>query len=111
VYSDTYLIDLRPPVVYLEVEPGDTLTRTVTILAYDELSDVEEMWLSNDPLFREGVVTLPYTTTVEWAFDERRVAWVEVVDGVGNFSEPYPAFAAERELGNKVHLPVIMKNQ
>jgi hypothetical protein len=94
VYSDTYLVDTTPPVVYVEVAAGDTLTRTVTVLAYDELAAVETMYLSNDPLMIEGVVTLPYTDTVEWPFDERRVVWVQVADSVGNVTEPYPAYAA-----------------
>ena len=91
VYSDTYAVDTTPPVLYVEVEPGDTLTRDVTVLAYDELAAVETMHLSNDPLMIGGVVTLPYSDTVEWAFDERRVVWVQVEDSVGNVSEPYPA--------------------
>ena len=94
VYSDTYLVDTTPPVVYVEVAAGDTLTRTVTVLAYDELATVETMYLSNDPLMIEGVVMLPYTDTVEWVFDERRVVWVQVEDSVGNVTEPYPAYAA-----------------
>jgi murein DD-endopeptidase MepM/ murein hydrolase activator NlpD len=93
VYSDTYLVDTTPPVVYVEVASGDTLTRTVTVLAYDELAAVETMYLSNDPLMIEGVVTLPYTLTVEWVFDERWVVWVQMEDSVGNFSEAYPACA------------------
>ena len=94
VYSDTYLVDTTPPVLYVEVVAGDTLTRTVTVLAYDELATVETMYLSNDPLMIEGVVMLPYTDTVEWVFDERRVVWVQVEDSVGNVTEPYPAYAA-----------------
>ncbi len=97
VYSDTYLVDTVPPAVYVEVEPGSTLTRTMRIYAYDglvgESAGVALMRLTNDPSFIEGVVTMPYTDTVEWIFDERRVVWVQVKDGVGNWSEPYPAFA------------------
>jgi hypothetical protein len=88
VYSDTYAVDTTPPMVYVEVAAGDTLTRTVTVLTYDELAAVETMYLSNDPLMIEGMVTLPYTDTVEWAFDERRVVWVQVKDSVGNVAEP-----------------------
>jgi hypothetical protein len=55
--------------------------------------DVETIYLSNDPLMIEGVVTLPYTESVAWTFDERRVVWVQVEDSVGNISEPYPAYA------------------
>jgi len=94
VYSSTYVVDTTLPVMYVEVEPGDTLTRTVRIYAYDELSTVTAMRLTNDPLLIEGVVTVPYTDTVTWAFDGRRVVWVQVQDSVGNWSEPYPAYAA-----------------
>ena len=93
VYSDTYQIDTTPPVVYVEVAPGNTLTRTVQIYAYDELAMLEKVRLSNDPLMIEGVATVPYTDTVTWTFDERWVVWVQVQDDVGNWSEPYPAYA------------------
>lgn len=52
------------------------------------------MALSNDPLLIEGVVTQPYTDTVAWTFDDRRVIWVQTTDSIGNRSEPYPAYAA-----------------
>jgi hypothetical protein len=93
VYSDTYAVDTTPPVLYVEVAPGATLTRAVTVLAYDELAGVATMHLTNDPLMIKDMVTLPYTPTVEWAFDERRVVWVQLEDSVGNVSEPYPAYA------------------
>ena len=83
-----------PPVVYVEVAPGETLTRTVNVYAYDELADLGVMRLSNDPLMVEGVVTVPYTPTVTWTFDDRRVVWVQLSDSVGNWAEPYPAYAA-----------------
>ena len=110
VYTATYLVDTEPPVLYVEVVPGDTLTRTVTILAYDELTGLGRMWLSNDPLMLDGVVSMPYTSTVTWAFDERRVVWVQVEDGVGNVSEPYPAYAGEGEVESKVYLPLVIRN-
>jgi hypothetical protein len=93
VYSDTYRVDTTPPVVYVGVEPGSTPTRTLQIYAYDELAGLETLRLSNDPLMIEGVVTRPYTDTLEWTFDERWVVWVQVKDDVGNWSEPYPAYA------------------
>lgn len=95
VYSDTYLVDRTPPDVYVEVSRGETLIRrTVTVLAWDELADIADMRVTNDPLMMEGVVTLPYTETIEWTFDDHRVVWVQVEDSVGNWGEPYPAFAS-----------------
>ena len=94
VYSDTYMVDTTPPEVYVEVAPGETLTRTVNVYAYDELADLGTMRLSNDPLMVEDVVTVSYTPTVTWTFDDRRVVWVQLSDSVGNWSEPYPAYAA-----------------
>jgi hypothetical protein len=94
VYSDTYQVDLTPPQLFVEVAPGETLTRTVNIFAYDELAALSLMRLSNDPLLFEGLATLPYSETVTWAFDDRRVVWVQVRDSVGNWTEPYPAYAA-----------------
>lgn len=93
VYSDTFLVDTMPPVMYVEVAPGDTLTRTVHVQAYDELGSVATMHLTNDPLMIEGVVTQPYSERVQWAFDERRVVWVQLEDSVGNLTEPSPAWA------------------
>jgi hypothetical protein len=52
------------------------------------------MRLTNDPLFVEGVVTMPYSEMLTWAFDDRRVVWVQLSDSVGNWTEPYPAYAA-----------------
>ena len=94
-YSDIYLVDRMPPIVFVEVQPGETLTRQLDVLAYDELSPLETMSISNDPFMLEGVVTQSFTDTIEWIFDERRVVWVQVEDSHGNVSEPYPAYAAE----------------
>ncbi|MBU0494701.1 MAG: M23 family metallopeptidase [Chloroflexi bacterium] len=109
VYSDTYLVDTVPPVLYVEIAPGDTLTRSVTILSYDALVSLGQMWLSNDPLMLDGVVSLPYTSTVTWAFDERRVIWVRLADSVGNVTEPYPAYAGGA-IEYKLYLPLVMKS-
>ena len=49
VYSDTYLIDTDPPLVYIEVEPKPDTTAHVHIYAYDELSALDTLYLSNDP--------------------------------------------------------------
>ena len=95
VYSETYLVDSTPPVIYVEVAAAKTLTRTVTVLSYDVMAQVETMHLSNDPLMIENVVTLPYTESVEWVFDERKIVWVQVEDSVGNLSEPYPAYIGQ----------------
>ena len=94
----------------VEVPPGDTLQRTVTVLAYDRLTGLDQMWLSNDPHLLDGVVTMPYTQTVTWMFDERLVAWVQLSDGVGNRSEPVPAAAEGVTMGTNVYLPIISRN-
>ncbi len=96
-YSDYYLVDRMPPVVYVEVQPGDTLTRQVDVLAYDELAYLETIRISNDPLMNDNVVTTAYTDTITWTFDERRVMWVQVADSNGNIAEPYPAYAADTD--------------
>lgn len=95
VYTTSYLVDTAPPILYVGVEPGGSLTRTVNILAYDELTGLGRMWLSNDPRMLENVVVMPYTSTVTWTFDERRIIWVALEDGVGNRTEPYPAYAGD----------------
>lgn len=104
------LVDEIPPQVYVEVAEGDTLTRSVRIYSYDELTYPSVLRLTNDPLFLAGVVTQPYTDTVTWAFDERRVIWVQVKDAVGNWSEPYPAYAAQAAPAERrVYLPLVLR--
>jgi len=110
-YTTTYLVDTTPPVLYVEVSPGNTLTRTLNIPVYDDLSRIGEMRLSNDPLFLDDVVTLPYTQTITWGFDSRRVVWVQIADSVGNRSEPFPAYALEGAmfLDFKTYLPLVIR--
>jgi len=56
------------------------------------------------------VVTLPYTDTVTWVFDERRVLWVQVKDSVGNWSEPYPVYAAPMQATQQqLYLPLVLR--
>ena len=52
------------------------------------------MRVSNDPMMIDAVVSFPYAQSFEWTFDARRVVWVQVADSVGNWSEPYPGYAA-----------------
>lgn len=112
-YSDTVLIDRQPPVMYVEVAAGDSLARQVNLYAYDELSALTSMRLSNDPMLIDAVVTLSYSDTVAWTFDERRVVWVQVDDSAGNRSDPYPAYAAlpgdipNPPVEQRVYLPLI----
>ncbi len=94
VYTDTFVVDTTPPEMYVNVQPGETLTRDIQVLAYDTWSTVTTMRLTNDPLLVEGVVTMPYAETVSWTFDDRRVVWVQVQDAVGNWNEARPAYAA-----------------
>jgi len=107
IYSDTYMLDNTPPKVFLNVAPGNTLTRTVTLTATDTLAEVVRIYVSNDPRMIEGVIKLPYTTTLTWGFDARRVIWVRLEDSVGNISEPRAAYAAAAN--NKIYLPLIRK--
>jgi len=93
-YSTEYLLDTQPPILYVEVDPGETLERTVRVYAYDELSALRTVSVSNDPLLIEGVTTQAYSETISWTFDERQVVWLQVTDSIGNISEPYPAYAA-----------------
>jgi hypothetical protein len=57
------------------------------------------------------VVTQPYTDTVTWTFDTRRVVWAQVKDSVGNWSAPYPAYASPAATSPRylVYLPLTMK--
>ena len=95
VYAAPLLVDNTPPLVYVEVEAGQSFTRTVHVYSYDELTYPSRMRITNDPLFSAGVMTQPYADTLTWNFDARRVVWVQVQDGVGNWSEPYPAYAEQ----------------
>jgi uncharacterized membrane protein len=53
-----HLVDTVPPEVLVTVEPGNTVTRTVTVVASDASTEVAAVRLSNDPRMLEGVVTL-----------------------------------------------------
>lgn len=97
VYSADYTVDKEGPVVYVDVPESESFTRIITILSYDELSSLAGMQITNDPLFFEGVITVPYQSQIEWTFDERRVVWVRIQDSVGNWSPEYPAYAAMPE--------------
>jgi hypothetical protein len=60
----------------------------------------------------DNVVTLPYTSTTTWDFNENRVVWVQVEDSAGNISEPYPAYApdmSEFDWVVNIYLPMIFK--
>lgn len=93
-YDAAYVTDTTPPMLYVEVDFDESLVRDVHIFGYDELATLDSVRLSNDPLMFEGGTTLPYTEMVTWTFDERRVVWIQVSDNVGNWTEPYPAYAS-----------------
>lgn len=93
-YDAAYVVDTTPPMLYVEVAFDESLVREVHIFGYDELAALDSVRLSNDPLMFEGGTTLPYTEMVTWTFDERRVVWIQVSDNVGNWTEPYPAYAS-----------------
>ncbi|PKN94694.1 MAG: hypothetical protein CVU44_02475 [Chloroflexi bacterium HGW-Chloroflexi-6] len=95
IYSATYYIDSFAPDVSAAAEPGQGNERTLNIYAYNNLSGVAQLHLDNDPLMQDSVVTQPYTSTLAWTYDERRVVWIVAEDGVGNLSEPYPVYATE----------------
>jgi hypothetical protein len=97
-------VDTVPPEVLVTVEPGNTVTRTVTVVASDASAEVAAVRLSNDPRMLEGVVTLAGMDTVTWIFDERQVVWVQVEDTVGNTSEPYGIYAPMQSM---LYLPII----
>lgn len=110
-YSDITIIDRQPPLVYAEVEVSDAQERQIDLYAYDELSALSTVRLSNDPLMSQGVVTMPYSDTVRWTFDDRRVVWIQAEDAVGNRSEGYPSYAPlltdPTPSDKRVYLPLI----
>lgn len=93
-YQSDYLVDAQPPIIYAETVSSTNLTRALNLYAYDELSALRALYLTNDPLFSEGVTRQPYTDTVSWTFDERHVVWIKVTDSVGNVSDAYPLYAS-----------------
>lgn len=105
ISSDSYLNDTTAPEVYAETSATDPMTREVRISAFDDLSGLGTLRLSNDPLMLDDVATLSFTDTLMWAFDERRVVWVQVSDGVGNWAAPYPAYAPPKPF--EVFLPIV----
>lgn len=111
IYSDTLHVDSEPPVVYVDIAPGNTLTRTTTFYAYDDWSDVEALYISNDPLMETNVVTFTDAfTTTTWVFDANHILWARAVDTLGNLSEPYPAYAWESAIETHwVFLPLVLR--
>ncbi|NJN68323.1 MAG: hypothetical protein HC884_17235 [Chloroflexaceae bacterium] len=109
VYGAVYGVDTSlPEITSAWLTSGDTLTRTLTVQAEDLFTGVEWLHLSNDPMMLEGVVTLPYTETVSWTLNEHEVVWVQVEDGVGNRSLPYPAtMPANNE--RRIYLPLVTR--
>jgi hypothetical protein len=95
ITSASYYIDTLAPDLSAAAEPGDGTDRTLNIYATDNLSGIANLYLSNDPLMEQNVVTMFYTDTLTWSFDERKVVWIVAEDGVGNRSEPYPVYATD----------------
>lgn len=56
---------------------------------------------------KQDVVILTYTFTVIWSFTESRIAFIQAVDSLGNFNEPYPVYA--REFENRAYVPIVIK--
>jgi hypothetical protein len=105
-YSARYTVDRTPPTLDVQVALCETLTCTVAIRAGEESEELDWLWLSNDAWVVDGVVSMPYTPTVTWAFDERRVVWVQSRDRAGNLSERYAAYAHELK---RAYLPVVLR--
>ena len=108
VYSVPYLIDLMPPQLDAEVTSSNGITGTLSIIAFDDLTAVAQLHMSNDPLFQEQVVTIPSTHTAEWVFDQRKVAWIKAEDVVGNMSVPYPVDAGTQDL-HHIYVPFALR--
>jgi len=110
VYSDTYYIDVEPPAITVEVGPGSTLARVLSISGYDGLSEITLLRLSNDLVKLDKATPLAYTSELLWTFDERRVVWVQAEDSLGNVTEPIPAYADVAEsLNQAIYLPLIQR--
>lgn len=111
-FSASYQFDDFAPILDASVSPGETLDRELSIYAVDDLSELSELRLSNDPLMaEENTVTIPYADTVSWTFNEERIVYIQVSDSVGNWSEPYPVYASESgiQLDKQIFLPIISR--
>ena len=98
VQTDTCTVDKTPPVMYVDIPPSDNLTQTISVMAYDEFSTVEKMFITNDERFIDNVVEMPYQQTIKWIFGDKRVVWVQLKDSVGNKTTFYPAYLAYRSI-------------
>ncbi len=98
VYDTTYQIDTLAPELSAVAEPGVGNIRNLNIYVNDNLSGIASLYLSNDPLMQQDVVTLPYTETFSWTFDDHKVVWIAAEDGVGNRTQPYPVYATEKTI-------------
>lgn len=109
-YSNMIDVDRLAPLLSVSADPSDSLTQTLSVSAYDNQSAITMLYLSNDPLMLEDRSSQTYTPTLDWAFDDRRVVWVQVEDAAGNRTEPHPVYAWEQAmLEKRIYLPFIIR--
>jgi hypothetical protein len=106
ISSTQYLVDMAAPELHAALLKGSGLNRTLQINAWDDLSSVGKLYLSNDPLMVSGVVSLDYDgAEIPWTFDSQRVVWIQAEDSAGNLSRPVALFAHDEEI--KVFVPAV----
>jgi hypothetical protein len=96
-FSDTLKMDTTSPKVFAITEPGNELTRQIHVSASDDLSGLQTIYLSNDPLMFEGVASQAISDIYTWTFDTRRVVWIVAEDTAGNRSQPFPVHAIQNK--------------
>ncbi|MBK8046503.1 MAG: hypothetical protein IPK16_04830 [Anaerolineales bacterium] len=104
----SYAVDVTPPTVYAEAAPGIGSTRTLAVSAWDEATEVDALYLTNDPRFVDNVAVFAPKSRLSWTFDGRGVVWIKAVDSVGNQSAPIGvSMLSSWSLNERICLPQV----
>jgi len=93
IYNATLWRDTEPPDLYVEVDNGDMVTRTVHLYAYDDLSIPQIMRVSSDVQTLDAAPWQALLHSFDWAFTPEQPGWLQIADSAGNVSTAF-AFAA-----------------
>ena len=88
IYETSYVVDSAAPLIYAEAIPTNSPKSRINLYGYDELSAIKKVYVSNDPLMSQDVKIFEGNPDyIEWAYDDRRVVWIDLEDTVGNRSK------------------------
>ena len=104
-----YLVDRLPPTLDGSLQTANPDGVTIDLIAYDSMTDIATVTLSNDPLMLTDVHTFTTTIGIDWIFDERQVVWVQLEDTLGNHTTPIPLANTTIRTSSTMYLPHMRK--